>query len=58
MFMRKFTWPVLAASLLFCTLAVTSALAGPKWLITPEEAARVRSPAGIVTLTLFTWFED
>ena len=46
MFMRKFTWPVLAASLLFCTLAVTSALAGPKWLITPEEAARVRSPSG------------
>ena len=46
MFMRKLTWPLSAASLLFCALAVTSALAGPKWLITPEEAARVRSPAG------------
>ena len=44
--MRKLTWPLSAASLLFCALAVTSALAGPKWLITPEEAARVRSPAG------------
>ncbi len=46
MFMRKLTWPFSAASLLFFALAITSALAGPKWLITPEEAARVRSPAG------------
>ena len=46
MFMGKLPWPLLAACLLFCALAVTSALAGPKWLITPEEAAKVRSPKG------------
>ena len=45
MFMRKLTWPLSAACLLFCGLAVTLAYADPKWLITPEEAAKVRSLA-------------
>jgi hypothetical protein len=46
MFMRKLMRPLSAACLLFCALTVISAYAGPKWLITPEEAAKVRSLTG------------
>ncbi len=31
---------------LFCGLAISTAFAGPKWLITPDEAARAGFPTG------------
>ena len=40
----KYRWPVLAAVLVVSISGVVSA--GSKWLVTPEEAAKVRMPEG------------